>query len=50
MTAVTERVGSLIRFNEAFLDFLRIFSITPHACNVRAPHEKDYASYCTSFT
>jgi transposase len=40
MTAVTERVGSLIRFNEAFLDFLRIFSITPHACNVRAPHEK----------
>ncbi|MCJ7602003.1 MAG: hypothetical protein MUO63_10960, partial [Desulfobulbaceae bacterium] len=35
-----ERVGSLIRFNEAFLDFLRIFPITPHACNVRAPHEK----------
>ncbi len=40
MTAVTERVGSLIRFNERFLDFLRVFKITPRACNVRAPHEK----------
>ena len=40
MTAVTERVGSIIRFNEAFLDFLRPFKITPRACNVRAPHEK----------
>ncbi len=40
MTAVTERVGSIIRFNEIFLDFLRPFKITPRACNVRAPHEK----------
>ena len=40
LTAVTERVGSLIRFNEAFLDFLAGFSITPHACTVRAPYEK----------
>ncbi len=40
MTAVTERVGSIIRFNESFLDFLRPFKITPRACNVRAPHEK----------
>ena len=40
MTAVIEREASLIRFNEAFLDFLRIFKITPRACNVRAPHEK----------
>ena len=40
MTAVTERVGSLIRFNEQFLDFLRVFKITPRACNVRAPYEK----------
>lgn len=39
-TAVTERVGSIVRFNESFLDFLRHFSITPVACNVRAPHEK----------
>jgi len=40
LTAVTERVGSIIRFNETFLDFLRPFKITPRACNVRAPHEK----------
>ncbi len=40
LTAVTERIGSMIRFNELFLDFLRHFSITPVACNVRAPHEK----------
>ncbi len=40
MTAVIEREGSLIRFNEAFLDFLRVFKIAPRACNVRAPHEK----------
>ncbi len=31
VTAVTERVGSMIRFNEAFLDFLRHFGITPKA-------------------
>jgi transposase len=40
LTAVTERVGAMIRFNESFLDFLRVFSITPLACNIRAPHEK----------
>jgi len=40
LTAVVERVGSLIRFNEAFLDFLRVFKIVPVACNVRSPHEK----------
>ena len=40
LTAVTERVGSMVRFNESFLDFLRPFSITPVACNIRAPHEK----------
>lgn len=40
LTAVVERQGSLIRFNEAFLDFLRIFKISPVACNVRSPHEK----------
>ena len=40
LTAVTERVGSIIRFNEAFLDFLGKFSITPRACTVRAPYEK----------
>ncbi len=40
VTAVIERKGSLIRFNDAFLDFLRVFSIVPIACNVAAPHEK----------
>ena len=40
LTAVTEREGSLIRFNGAFLDFLRVFKIVPVACNVRSPHEK----------
>lgn len=40
LTAVIERQGSLIRFNDAFLDFLRIFHITPVACNVASPHEK----------
>jgi transposase len=40
LTAVTERVGSIIRFNEAFLNFLGKFSITPRACTVRAPYEK----------
>lgn len=40
LTAVTERVGTLVRFNDAFLDFLRVFKVTPIACNIRAPHEK----------
>jgi transposase len=40
LTAVIERRGSIIRFNDAFLDFLRSFRITPIACNVRAPYEK----------
>ncbi len=40
LTAVTERMGSMVRFNESFLDFLRHFSITPVACNIRSPHEK----------
>jgi len=38
LTAVTERVGSIIRFNESFLEFLQPFGITPVACNIRAPH------------
>jgi transposase len=40
LTAVIERQGSMVRFNDAFLDFLRIFNITPVACNPGAPHEK----------
>ncbi len=40
LTAVTERSGSIIRFNESFLGFLRHFGITPVACNIRAPYEK----------
>jgi hypothetical protein len=41
LSAVTERQGPLIRFNDAFLDFLRIFHITPIACNVASPHKKE---------
>ena len=40
LTAVTERCGPVIRFNDAFLDFLMRFKIAPYACNIRAPHEK----------
>jgi transposase len=40
ITAVIERQGSLIRFNDAFYDFLRVFHITPIACNPASPHEK----------
>ena len=40
MTAVTERMGSIIRFNDRFLDFMMKFNINPIACNIRAPHEK----------
>lgn len=39
-TAVLERDGQLVRFNEAFLEFLRPFKIVPKACNVAKPHEK----------
>ncbi len=39
-TAVIERKGRLIRFNDSFLDFLRPFKIIPIACNKGAPHEK----------
>jgi transposase len=39
-TAVIEREGRLIRFNDAFLNFLRPLKITPKACNKRSPNEK----------
>jgi hypothetical protein len=40
LTAVIDRDGPLIRFNEAFLDFLRPFHILPKPCHVRQPQEK----------
>lgn len=40
LTAVTERRGAIVRFNDAFLDFLRPFRIAPVACNPGAPQEK----------
>ena len=40
LTAVTQRQGTMVRFNDGFLDFLRPFNITPTACNPGAPHEK----------
>jgi transposase len=39
-TAVLERDGPLVRFNEPFLEFLRPFKIVPLACGVAKPHEK----------
>lgn len=40
LTAVLEREGPMVRFNEAFLEFLRPFKIVPWACSVASPHEK----------
>jgi transposase len=40
LTAVIERQGRLIRFNDAFLTFLIPFKMVPVACNPAAPHEK----------
>lgn len=40
LTAVTERDGPLVRFNDAFLDFLRPFHSVPIPCNVGQAHEK----------
>ena len=40
LTAVTEREGPLIRYNDAFLDFLRPFAVLPRAANPGKPHEK----------
>jgi transposase len=39
-TAVVERQGPLVCFNERFLEFLRPFRIVPRACNVGQAHEK----------
>jgi transposase len=40
LTAVLERQGPVVRFNEHFLEFLRPFHITPVACHVAQPQEK----------
>jgi hypothetical protein len=40
LTAVIERQGRVIRFNDRFLDLLKFFPVTPVACNPGAPHEK----------
>lgn len=40
LTAVTERLGQLIRLNGRFLEFLRPFRMVPVACYVRAAPEK----------
>ena len=49
LTAVTERVGSIVRFNASFLDFLRPFHITPVPCNIRSPHEKGKVENCIKY-
>lgn len=40
VTAVIDRQSTLIRFNDAFLDFLRPYHIVPKACNIRSPESK----------
>lgn len=40
ITAVIERSGRVIRFNDAFLNFMMKLHINPVACNVRSPQEK----------
>jgi transposase len=40
LTAVVERDGPLVRFNEAFLEFLRPFHVIPRPCNVGQAHDK----------
>lgn len=40
LTAVIERAGKIIRFNDAFLDFMMRFNINPVACNIKSPQEK----------
>jgi transposase len=39
-TAVIERVGGIIRFNEEYLHFLRPLHIVPYACGINQPHQK----------
>lgn len=39
-TAVTERMGKLVRFNSRFLAYLGHHSIRPHACNPARGNEK----------
>lgn len=40
LTAVIERQGPVVRFNDQFLEFLRPFHINPIACHVNQPQEK----------
>jgi transposase len=40
-TAVVERMGSVVRFNDAFLDFLRHFAVEPIACNPDLPMRRE---------
>jgi transposase len=49
-TAVVERLGSVVRFNDAFLDFLRPFNIVPVACNPGAPYEKGKVESSVKYT
>lgn len=40
LTAVIERDGAIVRYNSAFLDFLRQMKTAPRACNLASPQEK----------
>jgi len=39
-TAVTERLGSLVKFNARFMAYMGHHNIRPHACNVASGNEK----------
>ena len=39
-TAVTDRMGGLIRFNSRFMSYMGHHGVRPHACNVARGNEK----------
>jgi len=39
-TAVVERLGAVVRYNDTFLDFLCRFAVQPIACTPGSPYEK----------
>jgi len=39
-SAVSDRIGSLVRFNSRFLAYMAHHSVRPHACNVASGNEK----------
>jgi transposase len=48
-SVVLERAGSVVRFNQTFLDFAAHYRFAPVPVGIRRGNEKACASYCTSF-